>query len=327
MQSSDYPLVSIVTPVLNRAEQISACLASVSSQGYPNIEHIVVDGGSSDGTLERIKSFTSNHQFHWISEPDGGMYEAVNKGLSLARGEVLAYLNSDDFYLPWSVETAIKSLSDNIDVVYGDLGVLFITPDGQSNFRIQFYPSFDLTYFAHVATLGQPSVFWRRKISEKIGGFDTSYRLLGDCEYWLRAATEGSARFTHVNEVLAIQIDHADTLRATQSEQLTTEFKRVRSHYSGVISPPRNPRWWRYKKSLRWRQFQLRMMIEIYRREPSRWPRFIEFMRSNDIRVNRPARALASLLPARYRPGWAMKIDKSAFESRLLTTIGADGFS
>jgi Glycosyl transferase family 2 len=119
------PLVSIITPVLNRVETMGVCLASVTRQTYRPIEHIVVDGGSTDGTLDLLREYRAPHLFHWVSEPDNGMYEAINKGIAISRGEVLAYLNSDDLYLPWSVEVAVRALQQpGIELVYGDLGIL-----------------------------------------------------------------------------------------------------------------------------------------------------------------------------------------------------------
>src|SRR6266511_2126965 len=112
----DRPLVSIITPALNRVETLGTCLASVASQTYEPIEHIVVDGGSTDGTVEMLGGYRASHRFQWISRPDDGMYDAINKGISLAHGDVLAYLNSDDLYLPWSVEVAVRALEPGIDL-------------------------------------------------------------------------------------------------------------------------------------------------------------------------------------------------------------------
>jgi glycosyltransferase involved in cell wall biosynthesis len=319
---SDRPLVSIVTPVLNRVRSIEACLSAVAAQSYPSVEHIVVDGGSTDGTLEVVTSFQVSRNLRWISEPDTGMYDAINKGLTLAQGEIVAYLNSDDFYLPWSIEVAVDALKQGADVVYGDLGVLQVLSDDRSTFSIQFYPHFNLTYYTHIGTLGQPAVFWRSDVIQRIGKFDTTYRLIGDCEYWVRAGTTG-ASFVHVDEVMAIQIDHGETLRARLPDKLESEFKRLRSGYSAVVRPPTWPRLHARKKSLRWRWLQLSFMLETYKREPTRWFRFIHFLRETGLKVTRPARALASLLPARLRPKWAMRVDKSHFERTLLALIGA----
>src|SRR5690349_9655830 len=103
------PLVSIVTPSLNRVDLIESTLRSVRSQSYPNVEHIVVDGGSTDGTLEVLRRYEGTYGLRWMSEPDQGMYDAINKGLAMARGEILAYLNTDDLYLPWTIDTVVST--------------------------------------------------------------------------------------------------------------------------------------------------------------------------------------------------------------------------
>ncbi len=98
MSIGSSPLVSIITPVLNRRAFIRQCLMSVAKQTHPRIEHIVIDGGSTDGTLDVLRSFQRTHPIKWISGPDEGMYDAINKGMELANGDILAYLNSDDLY-------------------------------------------------------------------------------------------------------------------------------------------------------------------------------------------------------------------------------------
>jgi glycosyltransferase involved in cell wall biosynthesis len=172
------PLVSIVTPVLNRASTVGLTLASVAAQSYPNIEHIVVDGGSTDGTVEVLDRFDSPHELRWFSGTDRGMYDAVNKGLGRARGEILAYINSDDLYLPWSVEVAVAHLSTTrTDLVYGDMGML----TRSRSLNPKFYRSFDLNYYTHFEAIGQPTVFWNASVTERIGTFDETYQLIGDC--------------------------------------------------------------------------------------------------------------------------------------------------
>jgi GT2 family glycosyltransferase len=263
------PLVSIITPVLNRAETVRACLASVTSQTYQPIEHIVVDGGSTDGTLEFIQEYHPSHRFRWITGPDNGMYEAINRGISIAQGEVLAYLNSDDLYLPWSVEVAVHALRQpGIELVYGDLGVLRKKRNGRgARFLIQFYPDFNLRHYSFVETIGQPTAFWRRSLMERIGLFDVRYRLIGDCEYWLRAALSG-AKPRHVPELMALQVEHGSTLRATQRARLREEFKTLRQAMVAVVDPPSFPRWERVKKGAAWRGRQLEFFCAMRARYP-----------------------------------------------------------
>lgn len=281
----DRPLVSIVTPVLNRADTLPDCLASVANQDYGPIEHIVVDGGSTDGTLDVLRSHESP-ALRWISEPDGGMYEAVNKGMRMAEGRVLAYLNSDDLYLPWSVRVAVEELGSGHEIVYGDMGVLcrqeFAGFDG---FWVMFYRPFDLRYYSYVGVLGQPTVFWRRELTERIGLFDTSYRNIGDCEYWLRAARAGATP-RHIPELLAIQVDHVDSLTKRYRERLHEEHDRLRLEMSAYVAPPRTSlRTARLLKSLGWRARNLQFYLQTMSGRPSRWPLLVRYLRERGIRV------------------------------------------
>lgn len=294
------PLVSIITPVLNRADSIERCLASVAKQTYRPIEHIIVDGGSTDGTLQFIQQHRPmDVVFRWISERDEGMYHAINKGIALARGEVIAYLNSDDLYLPWSVEVAVRGLRPSVDIVFGDLGVLQEERGGRPpTFYVQFYPEFDLRYYSFVGSIAQPTAFWRGRISERIGGFDTSYRLIGDCDFWLRAALDG-ARTRHLDEVMAVQVEHPFTLRATQPKRLDEEFHRLRTRMAMTVGPPSSLRREALKKSVVWRLRQLEFFYASKRRRPHKWPRFMEALRTHgfDMRL----RDLRMLAPARWR--------------------------
>jgi len=306
------PLASIVTPVLNRATTIRACLASVSAQTHPNVEHIVVDGGSSDGTIEIVESFRSSHELRWISEPDGGMYEAINKGLGLARGTILAYLNSDDMYLPWSIQVAAASLERGADLVYGDLGLL---RPGRRTFHPKFYAPFDLNYYTHFATIGQPSVFWGVDVARVLGDFDTSYQLLGDCEYWLRAAVAGFA-LTHVDEILAIQTEHGGTLRHTRPVELDAEFRRLRAAYVSYAGPPADHVLTFLRQGLQWRVQQIQFALDSLIRSPRKWPRFLRFLKQNEIKVDH-VRLFWYLLPGRFWPQGLSAVDVEALETSL----------
>lgn len=130
--------MSIIIPVLNRVATIEICLESVASQSRPSVEHIFVDGGSTDGTNRVIEAFSQRHLVTWISQPDIGVYDALNKGLALSRGAFLAYLNSNDLYFPWTVETVVEMLSQEPEVVFGDR-----VDQGwqrRESFAIEFFP-------------------------------------------------------------------------------------------------------------------------------------------------------------------------------------------
>lgn len=305
--SASPPLVSIVTPVLNRASTISRCLASVAAQSYKNLEHLVVDGGSNDGTLDIVRAFESPHRLRWISEPDGGMYEAINKGFTLAGGEIFAYLNSDDMYFPWTVDCAVSVLKTE-DMIFGDLAL--ISEIGKRrHFALELYGPFDFDFYSTVGVLAQPTVFWQRSVHDRVGEFDTTYRLIADCDYWLRAAESG-IQPAHIEEVMAVQSDHEETLRARNASELNDEFLRLRSRYESQpgLSSPKWAAHVRY--SWRWRVRLLGFYGAYRNQTPHRWTHFQSFLR----RWNLGPRFLPLflfLLPKALRgrsPGWTSGI-------------------
>jgi glycosyltransferase involved in cell wall biosynthesis len=222
------PLVSVVTATLNRAELLKHTLRSVQRQTYPNVEHIVVDGGSTDDTLHVLRRYQSMYRLRWMSGPDAGMYQAINRGLREAEGEILAYLNSDDLYFPWSIEVVVETFakSPDADLVFGDAIAI---DDSSGRQSLNFQPPFDTDYIRRWGFLCQPAVFWRRRVWEEEGGFDESLRFVADCDYWMR--TGGHRRFVKTNEFLAIERNHPMTLRAVESPELAAELATVRARY------------------------------------------------------------------------------------------------
>ena len=180
------PLVSIITPSYNQGKFLEETINSVLSQDYPNIEYWVIDGGSQDNSVEIIKKYA--HQLAgWLSEPDGGQADAINKGFSKATGEVIAWLNSDDLYRPGAIANAVGALQDHPEVglVYSD--VYSIDERGEL-FNRMHYNSWQLPDLMAFNILGQPSVFFRRSALEGAGLLDLSYHYLLDHHLWLQMA-------------------------------------------------------------------------------------------------------------------------------------------
>ena len=228
----DRPLVSVVTPTLNQSSFLERTLASVRGQAYPFVEHIVVDGGSTDGSLEILRSAEEAGSVRFVSGPDAGMYDAVNKGLAMASGEVHAYLNSDDVYPPWAIETAMSIFErrPEVDIVYGD-GVKVEHETGVQ--RLRLLPPFDRLRVANYDSLLQPAVFWRSRITERLGGFDRSMRYVADLDFWLRAAG-GGAVIAQVHEMLAFERLHAGRLSTAQKEAMAIEAEAMRAGHAGA---------------------------------------------------------------------------------------------
>lgn len=188
------PLISVVTPSYNQAQFIRATIDSVLSQDYPSLEYFVIDGGSSDGTVEILKSY--GDKIKWVSEKDGGQADAINKGLRKSKGEVMAYLNSDDIYLPGTLGRVGEHYSrTQADWITGDC--LTIDVDGKpskANKIISLYKRFLMAIYSPLtlriadSMLPQPSTFWSRKAWDKVGEFNAKYHYVMDYDYWLRMA-------------------------------------------------------------------------------------------------------------------------------------------
>jgi len=220
---SSTPLVSIITPSYNQAAFLEKTMRSVLEQDYPSIEYMVVDGGSNDGSVDIIKRYTDRLRW-WVSEKDSGQAEAINKGLTRAKGEFVAWLNSDDYLLPGTVAAAVQALQENPNAsfVYGNVRV--VTLDGQvlNTLTYQDWQLSDLMSF-HI--IGQPAVFMRRSALEKTGFLDTSYHFLLDHQLWIRLAATGEMKY--VPQLWACAHYHEDCKNLKQAAAFGREALRI----------------------------------------------------------------------------------------------------
>ncbi|MCT7977394.1 glycosyltransferase family 2 protein [Laspinema olomoucense] len=191
------PKISIVTPSFNQAEFLESTIQSVLSQNYPNLEYIIIDGGSSDHSLALIKKYEKYLHF-WCSEPDGGQYDAIDKGFSHSTGEIMSWINSDDLYYPWTFKTVASIMSELPQVEWLttlNLGEWdwhgfcsgFTSSPGYSKeaFLDGLYCPQNKNYSGFV--IQQESTFWKRSLWEKSGGhLSTEFKLAGDFELWSR---------------------------------------------------------------------------------------------------------------------------------------------
>lgn len=190
---SDTPLVSIVTPSFNQAAYLEQTIQSVLQQDYPNIEYMVVDGGSTDGSVEIIRECEGRLAW-WVSEADKGQADAINKGLKRAGGEVVAWLNSDDLYLPGTIRKAVAALQTYPDVglVHGNLRS--INPHGVHINTIT-YQQYDLSDLLAFRIIGQPAVFMRRSVLEEAGYLSIEFHYLLDHHLWLRMSALAGLKY------------------------------------------------------------------------------------------------------------------------------------
>jgi glycosyltransferase involved in cell wall biosynthesis len=217
------PLVTIVTPSFNQAAFLEQTLKSVLEQDYPNVEYLVVDGASTDGSQDIIRKY-ENRLAWWVSEPDHGQAEAINKGLTRAKGEIVAWLNSDDYYLPGAIRQAVEALQawPQVGLVYGD--VQAVDENGRLTNHLT-YDDWGLSGLMQFCIIGQPAVFMRREVLQKSGFLDLSYHFLLDHQLWLRMAFHSEIKY--VAEEWAAARFHADAKNIAQAAAFGKEALRV----------------------------------------------------------------------------------------------------
>ena len=193
------PLVSIITVTYNSGKFLENTINSVLEQSYRNIEYIIVDGGSTDSTISIIRSYSSKIS-KWSSEPDLGIYDAMNKGIMRSSGEIIGIINSDDWYETNAVELAVQAFHDFPDtcVVHGNMKMY--SENTCPLYVLQ--PSLNNKNLWYSMTLNHPTCFLRKRIYQTFGYFDINYQLRADHELFLRLWTHG-ARFAYVAKLFA----------------------------------------------------------------------------------------------------------------------------
>lgn len=190
------PKISIITVCYNCAKTIERTIKSVLSQSYPLVEYIIVDGNSNDGTVDVIRKYEQSISF-WLSEPDKGIYDAMNKGIDAATGELIGFINADDFYADGAVEAIAKRyIETNADVIYGDL--TFVDDNGpQTDWKAQE----DLKDFYCGMLIPHPSTFCKAKLLKKYK-MDVGYKIAGDYKLLLQLYHD-KMKFVHVDKVVS----------------------------------------------------------------------------------------------------------------------------
>lgn len=186
--------ISVVTVCYNMAQYIETTIKSVLSQDYPNLEYIIIDGGSTDGTQAIIEKY-KDQLAYYVSEPDKGMYDAIRKGFERATGEIHAWINADDILLPWSLQTLNEIFSTFQDVNWINAKNTYLNDSGT---LAQIYPKVACRTQQDIRNgwcreeffgpLQQENMFWRSSLYKSVGGIDTKYKYAGDFELWMRFA-------------------------------------------------------------------------------------------------------------------------------------------
>ena len=200
------PLVSIITPSYNQGEFIEETIQSVLNQDYPNIEYIVIDGGSTDNTVDILKKYKG--KFNWISEKDKGQSDAISKGFRIAKGDVFAWLNSDDTYLTGAVRKVVEYFNSHprTGMVYGKTHYV-----DEAGHITGSYPTepFDYKRLATFNFICQPSTFFKKDVLDEVGGVDTNLHYVMDYELWIRMAQK--FQFGYLEEFLSTYRLHQES--------------------------------------------------------------------------------------------------------------------
>jgi glycosyltransferase involved in cell wall biosynthesis len=243
--NSSAPLITIITPSFNQGHFIEETIQSILSQNYPNLEHLVMDGGSTDNTIDILMRYP---HIKWISEKDRGQTHAVNKGVTKATGEIVGWVNSDDTFLPSAFNAVIEKFQADPDcaVIFGDYHA--IDEKGAILYSVQSFACgyedmirwWDYTYAIH-----QPTVFVRKKVFDVAGLLDESYHYAMDYEWWLRVAKHFP--FFHVPYYLATYRFHKDAKSFAPLEKYVypEQLKASKKHWGPIWTP----RYWKFKQS------------------------------------------------------------------------------
>jgi hypothetical protein len=227
--------VTVVTPSLNQSRYLPEAIESVLGQDYPRLEYIVVDGGSTDGSLEVLAAHAA--RLRYISERDGGQAEAINKGFRAARGSILAWLNADDVYAKGAIARAVEALRAHpgVDLVYGRGEIL--DEDGRAVGAFEEIEPFSLWRLLHVLDyVLQPAAFFRRDAAFAAGLLDEGLHFALDWDLWIRLAARGEV--LHLEEPLAFSRVHARTKTSTGGWRRIRELGRLTRRHTGEFWTP-----------------------------------------------------------------------------------------
>lgn len=250
---SAHPKVTVVTPSYNQGEFIRDTIESVLNQTYDNIEYIVMDGGSTDETVDILRSY--GDRFIWYSEKDGGQADAVNKGIRIAHGEIIGWLNSDDTYYPDTIEKAVQALLEHpdVDMIYGEGCYIDRAGNETSLYATRL---FDHESLANECVICQPAAFFTKEIVERVGLLRADLQLCMDYELWMRISQQG--KIMYVPHVLATSRMYEDNKTLSRRNEVYREVCRELKRHYGYV-----PHSWVYGYAVYLKQMEPRRKLKL----------------------------------------------------------------
>ena len=226
----DNPKISIITPVYNRVGMIEQTIQSVLGQNYPNLEYIIIDGGSTDGTVDIIRKYTSQLAY-WVSETDNGMYYAIMKGMVMATGEIVAWLNSDDMYHTNALNIVGQIFAQLPEVEWLTGTPTLYNTEGLcvKTFPTQYW-SWERFNRGDFRWLQQESTFFRKSLFDRVGGLNLQYRLAADFELWCKMFQV--ARLYSINTILGGFRQHGNQLSIEGQIRYEAEVQNICQTYA-----------------------------------------------------------------------------------------------
>ncbi|MBU1566594.1 MAG: glycosyltransferase [Proteobacteria bacterium] len=231
-QINELPKVTIVTPSFNQGHFIEDTLLSIKGQDYPHIEHIIIDGGSTDNSLEVIKEYENTYNMRWISEPDNGQADAINKGFNIVDGQICGWLNSDDVYFSSSTISYVvqKFMSHkSASVIFGD--DILIDRNKQFLFK-RTMGEFDYKKMLIANRISQPATFFLKEVIVN-HLLDEKFNYAMDYEYWLRLYNKGY-KFKYVDKILACNRIHCQRKMLVGKIEADKEVRVIQSNFSNL---------------------------------------------------------------------------------------------
>lgn len=236
--ASELPTLTIITPCLNARATLPDALSSVREQAYPGLEHIVVDGGSTDGTVELLRAADD---IRWISEPDRGLSHALNKGIAMARGEVIGELNADDLYEPGALAAVGEALRDRPTAAWLTGYCRIVDGEGReirrgvTAYKNALLRRYSLALYLTHNFVSAPATFFRRSALDAAGGFDERYRISVDYDLQLRIARRGDPIVLR-RELAAFRMAEGSLSMSGFRTQFREHAEQARRHGDGHLA-------------------------------------------------------------------------------------------